>query len=74
MRTYVKFTFANERSHVSVEVEPLSTSRVRDWSKSIGGGGPEQRRGGSRGFEPCRRGESCNFQLSLGGGSPYFIT
>ena len=47
---------------------------VRDWSKSIGGGGPEQRGGGSRGFEPCARGGSCNFQLPLGGGSPYFIT
>ena len=30
-----------------------------------GGGGPEQRWGGSRGFE------SYNFQLPLGGGSPY---
>ena len=34
----------------------------RDWSKSIGGGGPEQRGVGS-----------CNFQLPLGGGSPNFI-
>ena len=48
---------------------------IRDWSKSIGGGGgPEQRGGGSSGFEPCARGGSCNFQLPLGGGSPYFIT
>ena len=34
----------------------------------------EQRGGGSWGFEPCTRGGSCNFQLPLGGGSPYFIT
>ena len=36
---------------------------LRDWSTSIGGGGPEQRGGGSWGFEPCARGGSCNFQL-----------
>ena len=29
---------------------------------------------GHQGFEPCARGGSCNFQLSIGGGSPYFIT
>ena len=54
----------------------LSEEKVlfRDWSKSIGGGGPEQRGGGSWGFEPCARGGSGNFQLPLGGGSPYFIT
>ena len=46
---------------------------IRDWSKSIGEGGPEQRGGGSWGFEPCARGGSCNFQLPLGGGSPYFL-
>ena len=47
---------------------------IRDWSKSIGGGGgPEQRGGGSWGFEPCARGGSCNFQLPSGGGSPYFL-
>ena len=45
---------------------------LRDWSKSIGGGGPEHRGGGSWGFEPCARGGSCKFQLPLGGGSPYF--
>ena len=45
-----------------------------DWSKSIGEGGPEQRGGGSWGFEPSAKGGSCNFQLPLGGGSPYFIT
>ena len=39
-----------------------------------GGGGPEQRGGGSCGFEPCARGGSAIFQLPLGGGSPYFIT
>ena len=39
-----------------------------------GGGGPEQRGDGSSGIEPCARGGSCNFQLPLGGGSPYFIT
>ena len=39
-----------------------------------GGGGPEQRGGGSWGFEPYARGGSCNFQLPLGGGLPYFIT
>ena len=38
-----------------------------------GGGGPEQRGGGSLGFEPCARGGSCNFQLPLRGGSPYFL-
>ena len=27
----------------------------------------------SWGFEPCARGGSCNFQLPLGGGSPYFL-
>ena len=42
--------------------------------KKYRGGGPEQRGGGSSGFEPCARGGSCNFQLPLGGGSPYFIT
>ena len=47
---------------------------IRDWSKSIGGGGPEQRGGWSRGFDPLQRGGSCNFQLPLGGGSPHFIT
>ena len=39
----------------------MSSTPFRDWSKSIGGG-PEQRGGGS-----------CNFQLLLGGGSPYFL-
>ena len=34
---------------------------VRDWSKSIGGGGLEQRGGGSSVFEPLVRGGSCNF-------------
>ena len=42
--------------------------------KKYRGGGPEQRGGGSWGFEPCARGGSCNFELPLGGGSPYFIT
>ena len=42
--------------------------------KVWGGGGPEQRAGGLRGFEPCARGGSCNLQLPLGGGSLYFIT
>ena len=41
--------------------------------KYSGGGGPEQRGGGSWGFERCARGGSCNFQLPLGGGSCYFI-
>ena len=45
---------------------------LRDWSKSIGGGGPEQSGGGSWGFEPCERGGSCNFQLPLRGGHPIF--
>ena len=49
------------------------TWEIRDWSKSIGGGGPEQRRGGSWDFEPCARGGSSNFQLLLEGGSPYFL-
>ena len=53
----------------------FSLHEIRDWSKSIGGGGgPEQRAGGLRGFEPCARGGSCNLQLPLGGGSLYFIT
>ena len=42
--------------------------------KKYGGGGPEKRGGGSWGFEPCARGGSCNLQLPLRGGSPYFIT
>ena len=46
--------------------------QLRNWSKSIGGGGPEQRGGESWGFEPCERGGSCSFQLPLRGGSPYF--
>ena len=52
---------------------PWFLRTFRDWSKSIEGGGPEQREGGSWGFEPCARGGSCNFQLPLGGGSPYFL-
>ena len=46
---------------------------IRDWSKSIGGGGPEQRRGGSSVFEPLVRGGSFNFQLPLRGGSSFFL-
>ena len=42
--------------------------------QKVWGGGPEQRGGGSWGFEPCARGGSGNFQLPLGGGSLYFIT
>ena len=45
-----------------------------DWSKSIGGGGPELREGGSSVFASCARGGLNNFQLSGGrGGSSYFI-
>ena len=48
---------------------------VKGLAKKYGGGaGPEQRRGGSGGFEPCARGGSCNFQLPLVVGSLYFIT
>ena len=40
-----------------------------------GGGVGQSREGvGHEVFEPCARGGSCNFQLPLGGGSPYFIT
>ena len=52
---------------------PVAARVVGDWSKSIGGGGTEQRGGGSWGFELCERGGSCNFQLPLRGGSPYFL-
>ena len=45
---------------------------IRDWTKSIRGGGPEQRGGGSSVFEPFTRGGSFNFQLPWGGGSSYF--
>ena len=48
----------------------------RDWSKSIGGGGVDRSREGvghDPGFESCARGGLCNFQLPLGGGSPYFL-
>ena len=46
---------------------------IRDWSKSKGGGGPEQRVGGSSVFEPLARGGSCNFKLPVGMGHPVFI-
>ena len=49
----------------------LTISFLRDWSKSIGWGGPSV-------FEPLLRGGSCNFQLPFGGGgsggSSYFLT
>ena len=52
---------------VSKKKHILSVS-VRDWSKSIwgGGGGLEQREGGSSVFEPLVRGGSFNFQLPMG--------
>ena len=65
------------RRHLRSEKSPKTHQSFlgfRDWSKSIGGGGPEQRGGGSGGFEPCARGGSGNFKLPLGGWSPYFIT
>ena len=46
------------------------SSSIRDWSKSIGWGGPEQRGGGSSVFEPLVRGGSFNFQLPMGVGHP----
>ena len=45
---------------------------VRDWSKSIGWAGPEQRGGGSSVFRPLVRGGSRNFQLPIGVGHPIF--
>ena len=39
---------------------------VRDWSKSIGGGG------GSSVFEPLARGGLFDCQRPIGGGSSYF--
>ena len=42
--------------------------------KKYGGGGPEQRGGGSWGVEPCARGGSCNFQLPLRGWVTLFFT
>ena len=55
--------------------EPIlfKTPPLRDWSKSIGVGGPEQRGGGSSVFEPLVRGGSFNFQLPLRGGSSCFF-
>ena len=44
--------------------------------KYRGGGGVGRSREGvghDPGFEPCARGGLCNFQLPLGGGSPYFL-
>ena len=39
---------------------------IRDWSDSLGWGGPEHRGGGSSDFEPLVRGGSCSFQLPPG--------
>ena len=50
-----------------------SQETIGDWSKSIEWGGPEQRAGGSSVFEPLARGESCNSQLPMAGGSFYFL-
>ena len=48
---------------------------VRDWSKSIGWGGPEQRGGGLAVFDPLVRPDgSCNFQLPIGSGSFYLLS
>ena len=71
------FSFVQGSHHTNLptsRITAMFNTTVRDWSKSMGGGGgPEQRGGGSWGFEPCARGGSCNFQLPLGGGSPYFL-
>ena len=45
---------------------------IRDWSKSIGEGGLEQKGGGSSVFEPLARGGSFYCQRPIGGGSSYF--
>ena len=44
----------------------LQVPGIRDWSKSIGWGGPEKRGGGPSIFEPLVRDGSCNFQLTMG--------
>ena len=49
------------------------SATIRDWSKSIGWGGLEERGGGLSVFEPLVRGGSCNFHLSMGGRSSYFL-
>ena len=45
----------------SKRVRVFENKTLRDWSKSIGRGGPEQRGGGSSVFEPLVKGGSCNF-------------
>ena len=48
---YVAYDLVKTRLSASqaeaVELNQLQSRRLRDWSKSIGGGGPEQRGGGS---------------------------
>ena len=55
---------------------PVKKYRGRGEGWGVGGGGrwAGAERGGSWGVEPYARGGSCNFQLPLGGGLPYFIT
>ena len=55
-------------NHPSIVDKKLRPS-IRDWSKSTGGGGgSEQKEGGSPCFQPFRWGGSCYFEPWLGGG------
>ena len=58
------------------DAQPVIQVRIliRDWSKSIEGGGLQRRGDGSRVFDLLVRSGSFNFQLPRECGSSYFIT